>query len=105
MGKHWSYDSAPGSAAGTMRCTACGTQITEGRYRYRQKWSKGDWGYVSQHEACSTDDPFWAAMDRAKEADDVKRKERSRACREFRDAWGLDDELDYYIFDDDKDQP
>lgn len=96
MAKKWDYSDAQSSSAGTMICTACGKKITGGRYRYRQKSKGYDWGYVAQHEACTTEDPKWAEMDAAQDRARIRYEAFMRACVEFRERWGVDD-LDHYI--------
>lgn len=100
MAKGWDYCNAQSSRHGTMQCTACGKQITEGEYRYRQKSKGGDWRYVTQHRACAQEDSQWALLDAEREAALDRGKALSRACRQFQKEWGIDD-LNDYIFDDD----
>ena len=99
---NWNYSEARGSAHGTMRCTACGEQVESGRYRYRQKSKRGDWGYQVQHEACSLEDSAWAAIDAQQAAQQAARQKRraelSAACVAFKKTWGVSD-LDDYILD------
>jgi hypothetical protein len=95
---NWNYTEASGSSHGTMRCTACGKQVESGRYRYRQKSKRGDWGYQVQHEACCLDDSAWAAMDAQQIAHEKRMAELSAACAAFKKTWGVS-ELDEYIFD------
>ena len=97
----WEYTDARGSSHGTMRCTSCNKQITEGRYRYRQKSNGDDWAYVAQHESCTTEDPQWARLDERAAQRRAKIIELSDACREFRSKWGVD-ELDAYIIEEPK---
>lgn len=101
MSKAWGYSDARCSGHGTMQCTACGKPITEGEYRYRQKSKGGDWGYVAQHRTCTLDDPRWAELDENRAASLEQQKALSRACREFREKWGVS-ELDDHIFDGDQ---
>lgn len=60
MTKHWDYATAPGSSHGFMVCTACHKPITEGQYRVRETEA----AYLSQHRACSQNDPKWALLDK-----------------------------------------
>lgn len=96
----WMHADSRVSSCGDMKCTACGQSINEGDYRYRQKSSRGDWHYQSQHRACSESDPAWAEMDAIRKQSIEDAKAMSRACREFKATWGVD-ELDDYIQDDD----
>jgi hypothetical protein len=59
----FTYADAAGSSAGLMRCQGCGKKITTGQFRY---WlGKKGAAYLSEHRACSEDDPVWAAGDAA----------------------------------------
>jgi hypothetical protein len=92
----WNYADANSSMTGAMQCSACGNKIESGRYRYRMKSKRGDWGYVTQHEACSTDDVVWAEMDRQIAQNRERQAALSDACVAFKAEWGVD-ELDDYI--------
>ena len=94
----WNHTYACGSSHGTMRCTACGKQVENGRYRYRQKSKRGDWVYQVQHEACCLEDSAWAAMDARQAAHEKRMAELSTACSAFKKTWVVS-ELDHYIFD------
>lgn len=100
MSETWSYHDVSYARHGTMQCTACGTPITEGEYRCRQKFKRGDWKYVTQHRGCTPEDPSWGERDERREESIEKHKALSRACREFREKWGVE-ELDDYIIEGD----
>jgi len=102
-GRWWQGD-ASSSAHGEMKCISCGKLITEGEYRYRQKSRAGDWHYQSQHRACSESDPAWVELDACRSAAITQAKELSRACRDFKTKWDVED-LNDYIRDDDGTQP
>ena len=101
MSSEWIHSHVASCRTGTMQCTVCNLPITEGRYRHRVKHRRGDWGYVNQHEACSTDDLMWAEWDRLVEAQEARLKALSIAAREFKAKWGVD-ELDDLIFEGDR---
>lgn len=93
---HWQYSDARNHRRGNMICGKCNKPITEGRYQSRQKSKGHDWYYLTQHEACSKEDPEWARID----ADAAKHLEEHQefvaACIEFKAKWGIS-ELDEYI--------
>lgn len=98
---NWDYCHVSRSAHGTMQCATCRQPITDGRYRYRQKSKGGDWGWQTQHEACCSDDPKWAAIDAGVAASLARQHELSDACKAFKKKWGVTD-LDEYIIEESK---
>lgn len=102
--KSWDYSDAKHCSTGTMQCSQCGKKITEGEFRYRQKYKGGDWHYVQHHRACCLEDPMWMALDNLQATAHAQRKALSDACREFKARWGVD-ELDDYIIEDTTQHP
>lgn len=84
--KDWSYTNATSGSHGLMRCCSCGKAI-EGEYRVRDAGSK----FVTQHRACSRDDPMWARIDRERNAKAKHYNDLRQAAIAFRDRWGISD--------------
>ena len=76
---------------GTMECTVCRKPITEGEYRVFKKNKDGDWGYHTQHRACSADDPQWDKFDARREAREDHRRQFELEARAFVKRWGETD--------------
>lgn len=60
MARHWKYANAETTRVGRMVCTACHKPIETGRFRFRETED----AFLPQHEACCSDDPQWARLDR-----------------------------------------
>ncbi len=88
MGKkyHWTYANKSWASYGTMRCTACGKQVTEGDYRVRET----EEAYLVQHRACCENDPYWAKLDKEIIEQYESMKLRLAAFREFKKQWNVD---------------
>lgn len=55
------YAVAGSVSVGLMRCELCHKKIKSGQFRY---WlSRKGTAYLSEHRACTADDPVWARMD------------------------------------------
>lgn len=82
------------SKTGTMLCSTCHHDITEGDFLSYRKSSKGDWAFVTHHRECSMVNPKWAAMWAKRECEDEWKNKRSRAllaeAKEFREKWGVE---------------
>jgi hypothetical protein len=70
-----------------MRCSICNRKIEVGEFRYYETTN----AYVSQHRACTEDDPEWSARDENKAKHSQRLSELKRACEAFNAQWGIDD--------------
>ena len=59
------YTTTASSRCGTMRCGGCGKHIETGEYRAYKRSKAHDWGFVTHHRACCSNDPAWAKRDAA----------------------------------------
>ncbi|MBB4004439.1 hypothetical protein [Aurantimonas endophytica] len=85
------YENASTSRHGLMVCNVCSQSIDEGDYRCRET----EEAYITQHRACSQDDPQWAVLDRQR-ANHAARQERlAEAATAFIEYWGVVDLSEY----------
>jgi len=63
----YAYQTAGHAMTGAMQCAGCGQQIVEGEYRSYKRSKHGDWGYVTHHRDCCSDDPRWRSRDQKAE--------------------------------------
>lgn len=80
------------SRHGLMKCSACGNDIKDGPYRYRDAGDR----YITQHKACSLSDPQWAEMETRQSWIAASNKALLDAAKSFRDEWKIE-ELDELI--------
>lgn len=85
MAKHWTYSDASICTAGVMVCNACRKPITEGAFRYIKDDSRG---YVTQHKACSPDDPEWKQIAKRQEEYSAYYQRRKAALQAFVNEFG-----------------
>lgn len=98
--RNWSYADIRTQQCGLMECVKCGQRIAEGQFRYymaHDRWFN-DIGYVTQHRACSTDDPNWAKLDKEYATYLERNESFLAACLAFKAHWGVN-ELDELISD------
>ena len=97
--KPWHYASASAQRCGTMMCTVCNKEITQGDYRYRGEWDDKGY-YAHQHRGCVPLDQqeYWLHQEEKQRLADVELIKYREACKVFRDTWKTD-ALDQEIFE------
>lgn len=92
------YLDTRGASCGTMICGGCNSPIREGQFRAYKRTKNYDWGFVTHHRACCSEDPAWAKQDVAAAAHEQHCSDLRAAAIAFRDRWIITD-LDELIRD------
>lgn len=78
MGKSYDLEfffAPTGAAVGAMQCATCGKAIDNQSEDFRayKKTKNGDWGFVTHHRTCSSDQSEWEQLEKAA-ADAARRR-------------------------------